>query len=70
LQKYLRFFKLGKIKAYPVPNKTQFYDHLGSILYPGRNVFNRTSHKKKDVPSTKSRIKTVRDAVFTRPNNV
>ena len=60
------FFKLGEIEAYPVPNETQFYDYLGSILYPGRNVSNHAPHKKDGAPSTNISYQDRFEMLFSR----
>jgi hypothetical protein len=50
--------RVRKNRGLPSSYQNTIYNYLGSILYPGRNGSNRTTYKKNDVPSTKSRIKT------------
>ena len=40
LQRLPPSLTIEKIRAYQVPNETQFYEYLGLVLYPDRSMFN------------------------------
>ena len=57
------FLKLGRIRAYPVLDKTPF-ELLSYVLYPGNYWSNRATYKKDVTPIAKSRIKAVSRRCF------